>query len=214
MRTRSFAFLLVTFALAGCAAQSGQDVEETDTPESVLADEAALSTAGKALVGGYEPSDAALYPRFELRSDGTYSWDTGIRCITTPCPSGDAGRWQLYRGSAGAQYVYTVSRPAPRTAPIERWFRVRASSPIQLVGVFGTKGSFTKDEPVRVGCEAIRCAQGFFCDASGPTAQCLPYDTCATRAPVCSVSTHCEDLEIDCIKAPCAPTAPACVPNR
>jgi len=158
-----------SFLFAGCAAQSTAPEGDDDT--TTLRAEGALSALGKQLVGNYK-SDA-FYPRFSLAADGTYSWDTGIRCIKGPCPSGDSGRFSIYYGAfTGYRYVNLVSSDRA----ISRWFRIASVTPAKLVGVFGTTGTFTKDtgKPVPACTVAADCAGG---------EQCLS-GTCTAR-PIC-----------------------------
>ncbi|MEO7092595.1 MAG: hypothetical protein ABI175_05040 [Polyangiales bacterium] len=172
----------VSVSVLGCAADAQHgDEEGSDAPSTVQAD--ALSKLGKSIVGDYK-SDA-WYPRFSLAADRSYSWDTGIRCIKAPCPSGDAGTWTIYNGTAGSHYVNLVSKPAGQS----RWFRIYDGPPVVLKGVFGTTGTFTKQ---------------------GSTS----YPTCESSKTKCEAGMHCEDTAIVCITTPCAPTAPSCVPDN
>jgi hypothetical protein len=80
-------------ALPGCAADS------VDTPDDGSADEEAsseedLKAAAAKLVGAYAGGTSNVPPTFQglvFKSDGTFfaDIDTGIRCITTPCPSNE-----------------------------------------------------------------------------------------------------------------------------
>jgi len=167
------AFVLAsTLAFAGCAAQSHQ--QEEDDPTSMQS-ESALSAYGELLVGDYKGE--AVYPRFSLNKDGTYSWDTGIRCITTPCPSGDRGTWAIYVSLfTGTRYVNM------RSTSISRWFRVASTSPATLVGAFGTSGTYTKIKTG--GCTLnSECARGEQCDAGACVARplCVQVDAADGR---------------------------------
>lgn len=154
-------------SLAGCAAQSAPD---GDDDPSTMRSEDALSAFGKLLVGSYRSE--SLYPRFTLAADGTYNWDTGIRCIKAPCPSGDSGRFFIYRGVfSGVRYLNLRASGGAT----ERWLRVDSLTPTKLVGVFGTTGVFTRDEVKDAGCKVYSdCAGGEQCDAG----------TCVAR-PLC-----------------------------
>lgn len=161
-----FAPLFAVSLLVGCAAQSTPEGED-DT--STLHAEDALSATGKLLVGDYK-SDA-WYPRFSLAKDGTYVWDSGIRCVKAPCPSGDSGRFKIWVGAyTGTRYVNMVSSDGK----VEHWLRVASLSPTKLVGVFGTTGTFTRvsaEKPVG-GCTATsECGNGEQCIAGACTAR-------------------------------------------
>lgn len=60
-------------------------------------------------------------------------------------------------------------------------------------------------------CATVRCMAGTYCTEYSGTAQCLPYDTCATVDWTCEKGYECQDTPIQCFAAPCAPTAPTCV---
>ncbi len=136
MFSRSISIVLLASSLvfAGCAAQTSHDGEED--PSTFTAAEGALSSYAKQLVGDYK-SDA-LYPRFSLLKDGSYTFDTGIRCIKAPCPSGDAGTFSIWNDSRARKYVNLFSTDGK----VSRWFRVDALKPVTLVGVSGITGTF------------------------------------------------------------------------
>lgn len=177
----------LAFCLAiGCSADAQHSDAEGDAPGTVQAD--ALSKLGKSIVGDYQ-SDA-VYPRFSLAADGTYTWDTGIRCVKAPCPSGDAGKWTIYNGTAGRHYVNLVSKPAGE----DRWFRIYDGPPVVLKGVFGTDGTFTKQGGTTgPSCATVRCAAGYTCQVSGGTVGCvaLPKDFCNTDGDCKLVDDYC-----------------------
>lgn len=122
-------------AFAGCAAQTQHDDQE-DPSTFTAATENALSSFGKQLVGDYK-SDA-VYPRFSLLKDGSYTWDTGIRCVKAPCPSGDSGKFSIWNDSRGRKYVNLFASDHS----VSRWFRVDGTKPVVLVGVAGVSGTF------------------------------------------------------------------------
>jgi hypothetical protein len=229
MRSSILAVLLTsalsTLAIAGCSADAQHGAEDGDAPATLQAD--ALSKLGKTIVGSYKSE--AWYPRFELKADGTYSWDTGIRCVRAPCPSGDAGDWKIYRGASGSQYVNLVSKPAGE----DRWFRIHSGPPVVLEGVWGTTGKFTKEGSAPISkCATVRCAAGFLCDDSSGTATCvaLPKDYCVSDADCKLVDKYCGGCvcmalaswatpptctdPVNCFVAPCMTNKVACVSNQ
>jgi hypothetical protein len=233
MRATIFSTLLVAggLVLAGCATNSTNDVGE-GAETSSSSDAITRTNVLRQLPGDWK-SDA-LYPVFNLGKDGQYSWDTGIRCITTPCPSGDAGRYYLEKYS-GVFYVYMLSYDY-RT---ERYLRVdvKSDTVVSLTGVYGATGVFTKKTAGGTGCELVRCAAGTVCDDSSGTAQCIascssltcatgefcditmdptipakctPYATCATTK--CAGGNYCVDQGVMCIpERSCPPSKPACI---
>jgi hypothetical protein len=140
IRFLSSLFLVGSVALSGCTA----DTAESEDASQIEMTTQALhgSSIGPQLVGAWKDSDGA-FPTLDLQADGSYALDTGIRCITTPCPSGESGVWFLYR--AGAQYYVSLLSDAAHVS----WYRVRLvdGAPTSLVGAFGTSGSFLKQRP-------------------------------------------------------------------
>lgn len=124
----------------GCA--SSVDAQDEESTESVSQESLTGSDVAKKLVGSWK-AVGNLFPRVELGADGTYTLDTGIRCVKAPCPSGEAGKWALYRGASGTYYTALF----PKGNNPDSWYSVKLSGgkPTQLVGAFGTKG---KLEPI------------------------------------------------------------------
>ena len=234
MRTRGRAGLLFAGGLvvAGCASS----VASTDgDPQSTLSEESAYVTGIGAKVGGDYVSKTGAYPTLSLNAKAqTYSWDTGVRCITTPCPSGEAGSWALYRDYSAHYYLRLHS-----STKTVRWFHVvlnKKGTITELDGIWGEAANFvpkpetdpcsvvrcaagTTCQTVKgaaacvpnpvVGCAAMLCVTGSYCaeDANGQ-GSCIAYPTCATTK--CGGGNYCADRAIVCIKSPCAPTAPSC----
>lgn len=204
MRTNLLAVLFIGALSTGCAVHTQGDDEES--PSAITED--AITKSDK-LVGDYVSADGAAYPKLTLAAGPrTYVWDTGIRCITTPCPSGETGKWQLYRGvPSGRTYLALTSSVGK-----QHWFQVDFDGTGATKGLVGIWGETTKFVPFRkavTGCEVIRCSAGHFCaeDAKGQ-GSCIAYPTCATTK--CGGGNYCVDAPIVCVKAPCAPTAPSC----
>jgi hypothetical protein len=140
MVTHSAAGVLfvVVFGVAGCASSEGTS---DDNPESTLSEESAYKTGVGAKLGGEYVSKSRLYPTLSLNAkDQTYKWDNGLRCIRMPCPSGEAGKWKIYKGFGGHYYAHLLS-----AAKESHWFRVRltkASVVTELDGVWGETTDF------------------------------------------------------------------------
>ncbi len=183
--------VVAALAFSGCAAQAGTEGED----DFVASDAEALhaSSLYKSLVGDYRSADT-LYPRFTLDADRTFTLDTGIRCITTPCASGDSGRWTLYT-YRGRYYLNLAG------ASLSRWYLVQSFAKGALVGIT-EKGTWTKivAEPTS-GCAAMLCAVGSVCVDDGAGAKCVysclkdAYVNCMPpvsedRAHLCSGDYH------------------------
>ena len=179
MRTTIISVLFASLVLSGCAAQSA--VEPDD--DFVAAEAKALTASDlyNSLVGGYT-SKETVYPRFTLNADRSYELDTGIRCVTTPCPSGEAGRWTLYTYK-GSFYLNLASKTS------SRWFWVKSFKSATLVNV-DDKTVWNKivEEPKPAGCAATLCATGTFCVEEAGVAQCIT--KCATVK--CTSTTYCD----------------------
>lgn len=132
--------ILVAFALAGCGGADSDPSSDsaTDSAENEAISQEALSGSqlAKKLVGSWQGATSE-YPRVELGAKGDYTLDTGIRCITAPCPSGEQGEWGLYRSLSGKYYVALFASDGGSS-----WYAVKVVSgaPTQLTGAFGTKG--------------------------------------------------------------------------
>lgn len=146
--------VLFAVALAGCgSADPTSDESASDTSDHEAISQEALSGSqlGKKLVGSWQ-GVGAEFPRVELGAKGDYSLDTGIRCVTTPCPSGEAGAWGLYRSvSSGTYYVALFPKGGASS-----WYQVKVVSgvPTLLTGAFGTKGKLAPAKSYCVEWEA------------------------------------------------------------
>jgi hypothetical protein len=120
MYLNKLATLLAVGAFAvlapACAIESAAG-DDPDAEQSAATQDELSSNANK-LVGSYQGSGGSVRPptflSLDLRKDGTFKLDvdTGIRCITTPCPSGETvtGRFTATRS-------YLRLRPMTPTAP-------------------------------------------------------------------------------------------------
>lgn len=179
MRTTIIPVLFASLVFTGCAAQSSNGPED-----EFVASEAKEALSAKdlynALVGGYTSKDT-VYPRFTLNADRTFDLDTGIRCITTPCPSGETGTWTLYV-YRGNYYLNLASKTS------SRWFWVSSFKSATLVNL-DDRTVWTKTPVVAdPGCAAMLCAAGTICVEEGGKAQCIT--ACATVK--CTSSTYCD----------------------
>jgi hypothetical protein len=112
---------LATASLSGCA--SGPAGDEGASAVSEIED----GSVSMAMVGDYRPADGG-YPRLLLEADGSYFYDTGVRCFRAPCPSGDAGTWQIdWYGD-----VSLVSNN-PTTLGAERFALLASNDPVTLL---------------------------------------------------------------------------------
>lgn len=103
MKRNSFFFIILSAALAACAANSGPGFEGDD--ESTEAE------------SGSQELDASFVGHWRAQSGGAELWldETGgyvfaeqVYCVTTPCPPFmDAGAWWSYK-LAGKRYVKTI----------------------------------------------------------------------------------------------------------
>jgi hypothetical protein len=230
-----FAGVLGTAAV-GCAVDSQGADEDTQSSVSEESSQAYTSGVGAKLGGNYVSADTLHYPTLSLDAKAqTYVWDSGIRCVRAPCPSGDSGRWAAYRAVPSQNiYVNLVS-----TTRKSRWFKVDFDGNREIKGLVGVWGTPEKFVPARVAdpCATVRCAVGTHCEAVGNQASCVPdavagceamlciegsycvedsrgqgsciqYPTCKTTK--CAGGQYCADRPIVCITSPCAPTAPSC----
>lgn len=186
-----FAVSVVAASLifSGCAAQSASDADD----ESAVgeADEA-LTAYGKSLIGAWRvlPGYTLDLNELVLKGDGTFIWHHDIKCITTPCPTRDDGKWIAYK-------------PAPGTVQ-GRVRLIGKSGTRQYVVVKGSDGTIklsrhgmtAKLESIVNWCQApvdcagqlntiaIKCAAGY------------------VAADVCTETSSCSKT---CVKDPTAP---------
>lgn len=226
---RSFIFAVALSSLAVTAAAcSSAPAEEEDSESSTVEEGLHTSQLAQKLAGDWIAKGAPV-PTMTLDKSGSYTLDTGIRCIRAPCPSGESGTWRLYRG-----FYSSYVRLAPQGASA-RWYRVKVEGrdPVELTGVWGTQGAFVPAPPsdpcARVRCASgtrcenvngsaqcvptitcanVRCAAGTMCEMVNGAPQCNPYPTCAST--LCAPGMTCTDQPIVCVRAPCPPTAPSC----
>ncbi len=198
------ASVALSFAALACGSTDTAPLTDAEAVASSTAEALHASPLGPTLPGDYRESNGG-YPQFSLHANGSYVLDTGIRCITTPCPSGEAGNWNLYR-SGRNYYVALENRRSVK------WLRVDHTDgqPNELVGVSGVTGTFAQQ--IANPCMTVRCSAGFTCSPTGPV-RCVPDNTCANTTQTCSGDQHCEDRKITCVRAPCPASAPACIDN-
>jgi hypothetical protein len=103
--------ILSAGALTGCAADTGETADGEDVEET--ADE--LSTAGKALIGSYKDDSGAFRglvltaEKLGQRNKFFADVDTGVRCITTPCPSSERIEGTFTAGSKTITFRSTTA---------------------------------------------------------------------------------------------------------
>jgi hypothetical protein len=125
-----------------------------------------------ALVGDYRPADGD-FPRLTLEADGTYLFDTGVRCFRAPCPSGDAGTWHLSPDGTLRLAATSPDALAPR-----RSVEIASGDPLTILidDETGATRELTKiDEAApAASCAAVLCVVGTRCEIVDGAAQCVP----------------------------------------
>jgi hypothetical protein len=158
---------LAASLLAGCAgAPAGA---EADTGSS--ADDALVSDD---FVGTYRPADGRAFPVLALGADGTYVFDTGIRCIQAPCPSGDVGTWRVT-----SPYSIRLVSSDPLASEPQRLIEIVSGggAALSYEGADGETIEFARQvEEVETldRCAAVRCAGGLRCEVVEGSARCVP----------------------------------------
>lgn len=131
-----------------------------------------IKVVAPSLAGDYRPADGS-YPRLTLANDGTYVYDTGIRCFRAPCPSGDSGTWQQVSDNA----VRLVATSAGALEP-QHFVEIASTDPLTLT-VEDPNGETRELVPfveasAPTSCAAVLCAFGSSCEVVDGVAQCLP----------------------------------------
>ncbi|MBI2396009.1 MAG: hypothetical protein HYV09_40980 [Deltaproteobacteria bacterium] len=204
-------FFVGALTTTGCAVNSQPD--QDDERASVTEEAVTASSIYTLLVGDYVSADGLKYPTLNLASSAwarTYTWDTGIRCITTPCPSGETGRWTVYRSLFTGKYFLQLRSTVGKI----HWFGVDIDGEGKIKGLPGVWGETAFFVPKRVfepvvGCAAMLCAEGTICyeDETG-AGTCIAVPTCKDAS--CASGEYCAELPVECIKAPCPPM-PTCL---
>jgi hypothetical protein len=156
---------LATASLSGCA--SGPAGEEGASAVSEIED----GSVSMDMVGDYRPADGG-YPRLLLEADGSYFYDTGVRCIQAPCPSVDAGSWHL-----GVDGTVRLVASSPDALEAQRSIEITSNDPVTLaVGDAGAEPHeltpFVEAAPT-ASCSAVLCAPGRRCEIIDNAVQCV-----------------------------------------
>jgi hypothetical protein len=185
--------LLSAGLLSGCAGAP------SDADASASTTSAALVSAD--LAGTYRPADGTAFPVLVLEADGTYVFDTGIRCIQAPCPSGDDGTWRVT-----SSYSLRLETNDPLAAQPQRLVELVPGEPAVL-SFEGPEGEtielalVEESLPPPASCAAVSCAFGSDCEVIDGVAQCVaptsdevtPPASCA--AVLCAPGARCEVVD-------------------
>ncbi len=173
MNAFKFALPLValSLSLAGCAAEV-EDAEDTD---STSAEESALAVAR--LKGTWESNTGPIYSiKFTgklaqtlgggLRGhEFTAHIDTGIRCITTPCPS-ETEVTGVYKSSGNKLTLASFDRPSAEFARILGGYTSTLSSKDQTLKLRKSDGTINQTfhrAATGVRCGTTTCGAGLEC---------------------------------------------------
>jgi hypothetical protein len=167
---RSIAALFAaSFLFAGCAAQPA---DTSDDGQTESADDAIATST---LYGTWEGEGGKIYKiTFEKTSSSTLGGmkgraftatiDTGIRCITTPCPSSTdvAGVYKLSHGTKLTLSAY--DKPTKEFAAILGDYSVKVKAGnLTLTKSDGTKETFHPAKVTGVACGDTTCGEGQYC---------------------------------------------------
>jgi hypothetical protein len=157
---------LAAASLSGCASES-EDMNKGTSAVATAEDASASAT----WVGDYHPREGE-YPRLTLAADGTYIYDTGIRCIQAPCPSGDAGNWYL-----GDGFLYLAATTPDALEP-QRTLEIASTDPPTLLfeDRSGARQELIQVEEAALpsNCAAVLCQTGMRCEVVDGVARCMP----------------------------------------
>ena len=142
--------------------------------------------------------------------------DSGIRCITTPCPSLHAAKLNSTVSTNLTAIVAAQNTPDPTFGDDGV---ILAGTIARGVLTFNTPYERVRAAPAP-SCDSVRCAAGTHCELQQVvciTTPCYPVPTCVADGPTCAnvrcaAGTHCELVPVTCVRAPCPPL-PQCLPN-
>jgi len=169
-------------------------------------------SAGVQRTGGYKAS----VTRVRLDDAGTRLKMTtrlespGTGCIVTQALTKPFAlvKFKKPRPAAQATLFYKSDTSRNCEPPTPPCATVRCAAGYHCVDTDGTAACVANAT-----CAATLCGPNTFCYEGDGGAQCVPFQTCAGSSVSCAAGTHCEDRPIVCVRAPCAPTAPACIEN-
>lgn len=164
---------LAVASLSGCASEPESADEASSTVASA---EGANSSAEGASVsatwdGEYHTCEGE-FPQLTLEPNGFYIYDTGIRCVRAPCPSGDVGDWYLGYGT-----LYLVATSSDALEPYRTLEIVSTDPPTLLFeDRDGTRYEFVRVDEATLpsSCAAVLCLVGTTCKVVDGVAQCIP----------------------------------------
>jgi hypothetical protein len=183
---------LAAALLAGCAGAPAGDESVASVADAIVSSE---------LAGTYRPADGSQFPFLTLADDGTYVYDTGIRCIMAPCPSGDSGTWRRGPGAT----IRLVAETPEALEPRRSVQIVSSEEPVALrfVGPDGATLELSKEVAAVEApnkCAVVRCGGGARCEVVEGQARCVADDRAAEEANKCAVvrcggGARCEVVE-------------------
>lgn len=191
-------------SVAACAADTSDDA---DDDEIVAEDESELSAAGKALIGSYVDDTGAFRGlvltsvKHGARNEFWADVDTGIRCITAPCPSSERIEGTF---TAGSKTITLRSTTAQHSQHLLGTYRYLKQGDKLTLFRKGFSQSLAK--------QLSYCAQPADCKNQGlPQPRCIGSWTCgaeSTCAFKCGPVDPCVGLD----QAACMAN-PACQPK-
>jgi hypothetical protein len=170
------------------------------------------------LVAFARPTPAARSVAF-AKSDAVTDCNEPATCAATLCKPGTI----CTERSGSAECVEPVSCAATlcavgticteRSGTAECLEPVSCAATLCAVGTTCTEASGTAECIAPTSCAAALCPQDTYCYEKSGKASCIPYQTCENSNVTCGANEYCNNHSIQCITAPCAPTAPVCTPG-
>lgn len=193
------ALLSLAFTSACSAPAASQDAGDDEVASS--SEEALGSFLTRDLPGHYAAAPAAA---LDLHEGGSFELDTGIRCVTTPCPSGYEGTWSAFLNPFTFRRFVRLTSVEGQVS----WYRVRRTAgEMHLDGLNVPSFEFVRSlEPETDACAAVRCRPGTTCQVQFDGAP-----ACVSAPGVCNLAcVRHKSCELDAVgKASCVFKCPA-----
>jgi hypothetical protein len=165
------------------------------------------------LVAFKRPTPAVKTVKF-TKSDATT--DCTASCAATLCPKGTLCTERTGTAECVAPVSCAATLCAVGTTCTERSGTAECLAPVSCaatlcaVGTTCTEASGTAECIAPTSCASALCPKDTYCYEKAGQASCLSYNTCQNTDVTCGASQYCENHTIQCITAPCPPTAPVC----
>jgi hypothetical protein len=182
---------LFTASLVGCAsaADGTASVESIDETAVTTAELSTLPNLAGSFVRASDATEGPLSIAFKYapksRTRGTYFVDTGIRCITYPCPSTEEGTFRLVKMPCSTGFAVELTGKLGDGRPSRQMLAIESSAEgLVLEGLATHEGTRLVAQPA---CVVTGCSRNVCADAERiTTCQFTPEMACFDANSICA----------------------------